>query len=303
MFSVLLISSCDDGAVGRRMSGDSLTCADLSGDPQECTQSGIACEWVNNECIYKTDLTFEEALALAYAEVERKDEPFAEENGEIISITDLNEYQEWMDIEDLEGTRFLYDFLGVEPSDRHIVEIRDIDPYYGEIDFYVMDTGLHYTGQKYVSGEDTVFKFFDNDFILNVNNEEKTIEFVKINNEDNITRVQNDQTVDLVDGYVYRMKQWQFGKSNSTQYFNLECPKGYTAISGDCFTAAYDEQLKTLLEPPFSRYGLGNHSRYGLGNHSRYGLGNHIGELRCYTMNVDTIDEAFITMWAICKPY
>ena len=48
LFSVvLLISSCEDQAKGRQLQ----TCSDLSGDPQECTQSGLDCEWVNNNCV------------------------------------------------------------------------------------------------------------------------------------------------------------------------------------------------------------------------------------------------------------
>ena len=48
LFSVvLLISSCEDQAKGRQLQ----TCSDLSGDPQECTQSGLDCEWVENNCV------------------------------------------------------------------------------------------------------------------------------------------------------------------------------------------------------------------------------------------------------------
>jgi hypothetical protein len=45
---VLFVSSCDDSAKGRQLSQ---SCADFSGDPQECTESGLNCEWVDNGCV------------------------------------------------------------------------------------------------------------------------------------------------------------------------------------------------------------------------------------------------------------
>jgi len=111
------------------------------------------------------------------------DEQLVVVEGDTISNMTVVDHSTSSDIEDLEGTKFLYSMNEYA----HIVEITDIDTTENKTDFTVMNdksvTGTAYNDKDFIPETSTTFDFLANSFKLNISYSANLIDFVDINDK------------------------------------------------------------------------------------------------------------------------